>query len=125
MKRTIFYIMTTLLVCNCSKKPQYFSDVYNIKSFDSVYIYKHYLDTGVMLKDSLALKKIYSTISKGQRENILVPPAYYGTITFFSMGDTLSFNIHGNVLDNEQLDAPDIVYKISLDNYFNSLLFKK
>ena len=129
MKRTIFFILTAPIVCSCSKKTQNFTDVYNIKSFDSVcvhkYSYKPSLDTVVMVKDSLVLNKIYSTISKGQRKIVWKFPPYWGTITFYSMGDSLSFNIHGNALDNEQLDAPDIVYKISLDNYLNSLLFKK
>lgn len=133
MKRILYFILPLLILCCCTKREKELqeNELDKLGTIDSVSCYNYEANFNAMIKANVMVTDsvILNIISNGIKNTvghkatyfIKVPPCY-GTITFFSKGDTIKYTILGNLLTHDENYY--YVCPINFADVLDSLVFK-
>lgn len=101
-------------------------DLLTVDVIDSIFCYNKEKKKRIIVNDSIILNAIGNRIKKSiahRRDYFVKVPAYYGTITLFTNGDSVTYDIFGHLLtqDEEVYYSCTINFNVLLD----SLVFKR
>ena len=131
MKRIIYFLLLSFTLCSCNIYDKKIYEVDNdLTELDltnySLYCYNEERKEGVIINDPFVRDAINNGMKNSvayRRDYFIKVPAYYGSFTFFTKGDTVKYNIQGNLLtrNKEVYYACDVNFQELLD----SLVFKR